>query len=355
MRPVRARVAAGAIALGGVALALAACRDTAAPRPDPADARAMFEESWRLFDRHYAFFGHFRIDWPAARVRHGAALRSDADAATLASAVCGLVNEARSFHAALETPGRRCSWADAPTYPSGYDSALVERALVAPARTRSGELRVARLGAAAGIGAGEAAIGYLRAGSFARDGWGGDTDEALARLEGVAALVVDVRGNPGGSEGVALVVAGRFADRERVYRLARFRTGAAHDALGAPREFRVAPAGRRFAGPVAVLTDRGVHSAAENFVEMLRVLPQVVTVGDTTFGTASNPRAASLPNGWTLRIPQSIETTPDGLVVEGHGLPPAVAVRLDPADRARGHDTILRAAVAALARRLAAR
>jgi carboxyl-terminal processing protease len=103
---------------------------------------------------------------------------------------------------------------------------------------------------------------------------------------------------------------------------------------------------------VAVLTDRGDHSATEDFVMMMRVLPTAVVVGDTTFGTSSNPRIEPLANGWTLRIPQSVQTTPDGLVVEGRGLPPALAVRLDPADAARGADTILRAGVGELRRRL---
>ena len=118
-----------------------------------------------------------------------------------------------------------------------------------------------------------------------------------------------------------------------MYALRRARAGAARDALGPAEERRLAPAGPRFAGRVVVLTDRGTASAAESFVMMLRGLPNVLVVGDTTSGTASRPLPRRLPNGWWLRVPASVELTPDGaLVVEGRGLPPGRAARQLPAD-----------------------
>jgi hypothetical protein len=340
--PIRRRLRLAAPAL----LLAAACGDAPAAPATPAD---VFDEAWRLLDRHYAFFEEFGIDWGAARARHGAGLGADASEARLRAAVCGLVDELRSYHAGLTTPAGVCSWASAPRYPAGYSAALVQGAVGTLRATASGRIRWGRVADAGGL-----AIGYVRVASFEGDGWGGEIDEALAALPDARALVVDVRANPGGNEGNARGVAARFADRERPYRLARFRSGPRHDAFGPPQEMRVAPLGRRFAGPVAVLTDRGDHSAAEDFVMMMRVLPGVVVVGDTTFGTSSNPRTETLANGWALRIPQSVQTTPGGLVVEGRGLPPGVAARLDPADAARGVDTILRAAVAELRRRLGA-
>jgi len=180
-------------------------------------------------------------------------------------------------------------------------------------------------------------IGYVAIPSFAGAGWGGEIDDAVATLEarsraeapsapGLGALIIDVRGNGGGDEATARAVAARFVDQERVYALRRFRDGPARGALGPPAEARVAPAGRRFAGRVVVLTDRGTASAAEDFVLMMRVVPGAVVVGDTTSGTASQPLPRQLPNGWWLRVPASMELTPDGaFVVEGRGLPPDVA------------------------------
>jgi hypothetical protein len=33
-----------------------------------------------------------------------------------------------------------------------------------------------------------------------------------------------------------------------------------------------------------------------------------------------------LDNGWSYRVPQSIQSTPEGLVYQWRGLPPAIAV-----------------------------
>ena len=335
-------------ALLSLLLALAACGGDAPSPTGPAgraDAPALFDEAWRLLDRHYAFFGHFGIDWDAARARHGARLTAASSEGELRTAVCGLVDELRSFHAGLITPAGACSYASGPRYPAGYSAELVAGAVGALRATASGRIQWGRV---------DATVGYVRVASFQGDGWGWEIDEVLAGLPDARALVIDVRGNGGGNEANARGIASRFADRERVYRVARFRSGPRRDELGAPQEIRLLPLGRRFAGPVAVLTDRGGHSATEDFVMMMRVLPTAVVVGDTTYGTSSNPRAETLANGWALRIPQSVQTTPDGFVVEGRGLPPQVAVRLDPADAARGVDTILRAALAELRRRLGA-
>jgi hypothetical protein len=367
-RPHRAgarRRGARAGAVVGAALA-AACADRAVGPDAAADPAAVFEAAWREYDRHYPFFADQGLDWDAVyrRLRPQVPLGGGtaASAAQLFAAVCGLVRATGSLHSTLVAPAAdgtpRVCEADRGGRVSRVDPALVRlRYLSALAGTPSGRVLYGPfpryLTVDAGRGARDGgAIGYVALPSFAGEGWGEEIETALAALEAQAplgAVIVDVRRNDGGDARLARTVAARFVDRERVYALRRSRAGAARDVLGPAAEARVAPAGRRFGGRVVVLTDRGTASAAEDFVLMLRLLPNVTVVGDTTSGTASQPLPRQLPNGWWLRVPATLESTPDGaLVVEGRGLPPTVAVRADPADVALDRDRVLATALARL-------
>jgi carboxyl-terminal processing protease len=81
---------------------------------------------------------------------------------------------------------------------------------------------------------------------------------------------------------------------------------------------------------------------------MMRPLPNVVVVGDTTLGLGSNPLEQKLSNGWTVRIPQSMQSTPDGFVYQWRGLPPAVPVAWDEAVVSAGRDPYVDAALGRL-------
>ena len=80
-------------------------------------------------------------------------------------------------------------------------------------------------------------------------------------------------------------------------------------------------------------------------------LAAVVAVGDTTLGLGSNSMAVTLSNGWRLRVPRSMQSTPDGFVYQWRGLPPHVAVPWAVADTAAGRDPYLEAAVVELRKR----
>lgn len=324
--------------LAALALA-AACHSPTAPRP-----ATLFDEVWQAFDARYAFFDHGRIDWNAL----GAAYRDSVNAATtdrerarLLGAMLGRLND---YHADLATPFGVFGPPPIP-YPHHFAPEIVRRSyFAAPIRaTPSGRIQYARLVDGAG---------YVYIASFGGSGWGREIEDALAGLGTVHGIVIDIRDNGGGDEQIARDVAVRFYDRERVYRVTRFRDGARHGDFTDPQSTSLSPGGaRRFAGPVALVTNRFDGSSAEDFTLMLRVLPNVVVVGDTTLGLGSNPLGITLSNGWTMRVPRSMQSTPDGFVYQWRGLPPDVAVPWTPADTAAGRDPYLDAALADLRRR----
>ena len=349
MRPRRLAALRRAGIAAALAVLLGAC-ERAVLGPDPSrDRVAVFDAAWSAFDAHFAYFADQGLDWDAVRARLRPRAEAAANDQALYDVVCELVRATRSYHSVLvDQGGRRCGPDFA--FAATRDPALVARYLAEPARpTASRQMAYARLSADRG-GAG---IGYVWVPAFGGDGWGAEIDDALAALGDVRGVVIDARGNTGGNDGNARAIAARFADAERAYVRRRFRTGPARDAFGPWVTTSLAPAGRRFAGPVVLLTDRRVASAAESFTLMLRALPTVVVIGDTTSGTASNPLPRDLPNGWWVTVPQSQETTPDGTVpIEGRGIAPAVVVRPAAGDAARGVDRMLEAAIASVRQRL---
>ncbi|MDB4899525.1 MAG: peptidase [Gemmatimonadetes bacterium] len=310
--------------------------------PDPSnDALSVYDAAWQQVDLHFPNFA--TTDPTSTYVTQRAALTASSNSTQLRVALCRLLSALKSYHTTLTYPGGTCGYSG-PMYPSNFSVPLLAIAVPVQHTTASHKMWY-------GVVGGD--VGYVNIPSFIGDDWGDEMDDVLDALGPVRGLIFDIRGNGGGNEDVALAIAGRLTDEERVYQYSLFRDGPAHDDFTAPIEKRLPPRGRqRFHGPVAVLTDRGDGSAAEDFIAMLRVIPTTFTVGDTTIGNSSNPLWRELPNGWQMRIPQSQQISPDGFNAEGKGYPPTILVRLTSFDVGRGVDTVIRQAVAEIHRRL---
>ena len=98
--------------------------------------------------------------------------------------------------------------------------------------------------------------------------------------------------------------------------------------------------GVRWQKPVAVLTNRGVFSAANEFVKYMKCCPQAIIVGDHTGGGGGLPFSSELPNGWSIRFSACPMYDKEGQITE-HGIDPDYFVSLTDEDFARGRDTII--------------
>lgn len=351
VRGARTHFAAGwticvAIALSVLGVATA-CGGSVETTASPSPGGAPFQEAWGAYDRLYPFLTIGAMDWSAVGARYRdsvAAAPTDRERARLLGAMIGTLHD---YHGDLTTPFG--TFGPPPiAYAHHFDAQLVQRSyLAAPlASTLSGAMLHARL---------RAGPGYLYLRSFQPvngRAWGDEIERVLSELGDISSLVIDIRDNGGGDEPNAQLIAARCYDRTRPSRVSRYRSGPGHDDLGEPMTTSLSPSGtRRFAGPVALLTNRFDGSSAEDFVLMLRALPQVAVVGDTTLGLGSNPLHVTVGNGWELGVPHSIQATPAGFVYQWLGLPPDVAVPWSAAGTAAGRDPCLDAAITALARR----
>ena len=164
----------------------------------------------------------------------------------------------------------------------------------------------------------------------------------LGKLAGARAMIVDVRGNPGGSGKTEEFVANRFADRKRNFMQSQTRYGRKHDDLW-PAEYRnVEPGGpAQFTRPTILLAHRLSASSADIFALAMRMLPHVTLVGDLTEGAFSAQYPDKMPNGWTLWVAFKVMRDENGVCWDGIGVPPDLRMVNTPEDIASGTDRVL--------------
>jgi C-terminal processing protease CtpA/Prc len=184
------------------------------------------------------------------------------------------------------------------------------------------------------------------------------TDEFLALVDstatdGTRALVIDLRYNLGGNSRDAEAMIAGLIDKPAATAIMRYpHRVPALRAWGEPepwseKSWEVAPrAGRRFAGPIVILTAGATNSTAEDFALMLRGAGRAVLVGGPTAGSSGNALVVPLPGGGQLRVSTFAARCPDGTQYVGRGLMPDVPVAPTAADVRDGLDPVLERGVA---------
>lgn len=144
-------------------------------------------------------------------------------------------------------------------------------------------------------------------------------------------LIIDLRGNTGGMERIAQLIAGCFIDEPIDYAKHRTRAGGQWQPMQT-RRIEPNPDGPRYRGKVAVLIGPRVMSSSESMVQMFQVIPTATTIGGETRGSSGNPKPIDLGNGAKVHIPSWQSLTLDEQPIEGNGLAPRIAVQTKPTD-----------------------
>lgn len=169
---------------------------------------------------------------------------------------------------------------------------------------------------------------------------------AVDRFRSSDAIVIDLRGNPGGLAAMIMGISGHFLAERKPLGIMKTRENelkfAANPRLVTAAGQRVEPYG----GPVAILVDGMTGSASECFAGGMQSLGRARVFGQATMGQALPAFFDKLPNGDVLIHATGDFVTADGTRLEGRGVIPDEAVPVNRADLLAGKDATLAAALA---------
>jgi carboxyl-terminal processing protease len=159
------------------------------------------------------------------------------------------------------------------------------------------------------------------------------------RQSGAKALILDLRGNPGGFGGMAIPLAARLVSTETNLGMIQFRDFA-NNLVAAP-----SLGSKPFTGKVVILTDEGSASTSEILAAGLQEAKRASVVGESTVGAALGSTIEALPGGAVIQIPVAGFKTPKGVAIEGRGVQPDRRVLETRASLLAGQDLVLDEAV----------
>ena len=302
----------------------------------PDTPQGNMEALWKIIDEHYCFLDYkhdaYGLDWQAVYNKYRPRVDGQMAKDQLFEVLAQMLAELRDGHVNLSAAhnySRYWSWYE--DYPANLSDTLLRRYLGTGYRIAAGlDYRVL-----------DDNIGYIRYESFSSGIGEGNLDEVMLHLMMCQGIIIDIRSNGGGDLTNAEKLAARFCNEKTLVGYYQHKTGPGHNDFSKMAERYLEPSsGIRWQKPVAVLTNRHVYSAANEFVMYMKELPLVTIVGDRTGGGAGMPFSSSLPNGWTVRF-SAVPMYDARQASCEHGIEPDYHVEMSDDDFARGEDTII--------------
>jgi len=165
-------------------------------------------------------------------------------------------------------------------------------------------------------------IGYIRLIQF-NEPTADELSKAIDDLQkqGMQALILDLRNNPGGLLNSAVDVCGQFLPPNTKVVSTQGRVPSQQHDYSTSTVSKPRP---NF--PMVLLVNEGSASGAEIVAGALKDLRRAVLVGETTFGKASVQNVLQLPDGSAVRFTTAKYYTPSRQVIQGNGVTPNIRV-----------------------------
>jgi carboxyl-terminal processing protease len=158
--------------------------------------------------------------------------------------------------------------------------------------------------------------------------------EQVVRNKSAQALVLDLRGNWGGSLEIAQKIFALFFSEKTD-------TGKFRDRKGKTLTLKMGGNKSAYRGRIIVLTDRTTGSAAEVFASAIQESGRGIVVGQQSKGGVLGATHYKLPNGFDIHVALMDYHTAKGVRLEGRGVIPDVAVDLTIKDFRENRDAVL--------------
>lgn len=316
-----------------VFLTIAGCSEILVHGPDENRSSEDFNTIAQLIRNRYAFLRFKHINWDSLVTAY-CPLAATAEGDDIYPVFHQWLGELKDGHVELRTEGGfPVITFKPPRFQNGkqYNPLVVRKYF-------DKELRVAGDGNMEyGILPGN--IGYIYLSTFTDGNWIYDFDVVLDYLKNTRAMIFDVRNNGGGNGNQVHFITSRFITEPVSYSLYL------PDGTALP-PLTINPRGSFiYEKPVALLINGMSFSAAEQFPVLMKQMPTVTTVGDTTGGGGGANEVFILPSGKRLRMPTRYFTKSNGEMVEWNGVYPDIWVGQTEEDIRQGRDKQLERAI----------
>ncbi|MCG7534265.1 serine hydrolase [Pseudoalteromonas sp. OOF1S-7] len=332
------------------------------------DPVANFEYFWHTFNDYYAFFALRDIDWQAAYTTYRPQINAGTSPQQLASVFEAMLEDFDDTHVSL-TDGKRFEvsgesstalyedlvWLMLQRHgeqweayiDTAYDEQLGEFAQITNLYLTGEKLTRYQDSNALGWGKVAGNLGYIRIDresamlapeeSQSDDFFAVISDakqdiedtqtlmrEVMKDLADSDGIIIDLRVNDGGFDGVSLEIARFFNDQAQTVAYKQIQNNDYQQDKQAIT-LKAAP-DQAYTKPVYVLTGELAYSAGEVLAQTLKSLPHVTLIGGATNGAVSDALSFTLPNGWTGSLSHQNYLDLSNQVLEAAGVTPDTAV-----------------------------
>jgi carboxyl-terminal processing protease len=179
-------------------------------------------------------------------------------------------------------------------------------------------------------------IGYIKFNLFFGD-LPAKFAEAVSTFQNTTALIIDLRGNPGGIGNYTTALAAMIDKEKRSLGVSQYRYN--------KQEFDYEGSDKSYKGKVFILLDELSGSSSEVFAGGLQANKRATIIGQNSAGAVLPSTTELLPTGGALQYAIADFKTPDGKILEGRGVTPDVEVKLTRKELLAGKDTALETAL----------
>lgn len=257
-----------------------------------------FEALWTIMDQRYCYFDYKKIDWNEIHTQYASRIASDMNDQELFQILSEMLNELKDGHVNLYSAfdvSRYWAWFQ--DHPQNFNERLIDEYYLRFDYQLTSGIKYKVL---------PNNLGYMYYGSFSSVIGETNLDYILAAFAPCDGLIIDVRDNGGGMLSMVKRLVSRFINDPITGSYIVHKTGKGHNDFSDPYPIEIEPSVRiRYQKPIVILTNRSCFSATNNFVSIMKGLPNVTIVGDTTGGGSGFPFSSELPNGWSVRFSAS--------------------------------------------------
>lgn len=308
------------------------------------DPISNFESLWKTIDEHYCFFEQKGIDWDSVYRKYRPMVKDETNFVELYSICAAMLDELKDGHVNLvstfNTSYYRKWWTD---YPQDFRLRTIEEIYLDFNYLTTNGISYKVIADT---------VGYMYYPSFSYNIGEVNLDYILAFLHNTKGLIIDIRDNGGGNLTNIKTIVSRLIEKRVKGGQIQHKTGPGHNDFSEPYEYWYEPCDTSrhipyLNRPVAVLTNRSCYSAANDFVSVMKTLPNVEIIGARTGGGGGLPFNSEMPIGWGVRFSACPLSSPGGEITE-FGIDPSPGCDIHSPDSLliQGIDPILDFAIA---------